>query len=209
MSNITNFFSKTETEFYSEQKIYFGVLYKTRITFYSDTPFFIEKIKLAGVVHHILVIFPEFYTFKFYYEAKKGEQKQFFPSPPIIIKYEDSSNLDDKFSQIENLQITEAIYSLTIEYNGHNGKTADGLVKYIELKDIQLYGKPAPIDTLCRIKINNRIYSISSTQENSQLKIKIDGVVKNIKLLPLSESKNSKLRVKTKSGIMAIDIRDN
>lgn len=213
MKNITNFFSKEVAHRVSVVEEYFGKRYISRMKLYSNKPFFVEQIKLTGIVYHRLMIIgkdDDNYFFHFFYEDVPGHQKYF--SSRKIRGY-DMSDPSSDYSQIEDLRINEGIYSLTIEYSGHVSKRwiGEGYVEfpeYVALNDIQLYGKEAAIETVCRMKIGDSVYSILSTQEDSPLRIRTNKGIKNIKLIPVDEFKNSKLRIKTNKGIMAIAIRE-
>lgn len=86
-------------------------------------------------------------------------------------------------------------------YAGHNQSL-------INIYNVRIYEKIDYSDSNLKIKLNNNIYSILSSHAISPLKINTNTGIKNILLIPADNSANSKLRIKTKNGIMAIAIKE-
>ena len=111
------------------------------------------------------------------------------------------------FNETFDLSYSEPVYSITFKYK--RSKTDfDHFVYEVSIHNVRIYGKVAYMDSGVRIKANNRIYSLLATQEESPVKITVNGSIKNIQLFPADNSANSKLRIKTQNGIMAIGIKE-
>ena len=79
----------------------------------------------------------------------------------------------------------------------------------IEVSNIQAYALAISSDSGIRVQgKDGRIYKILDSPKQSSLKFKISNDIKNIELIPLSEAKNTQLRVKTRNGVMAIAIEE-
>jgi|GEM_PF-2925282 len=125
---------------------------------------------------------------------------------------QDGYSVFEKAFQLKNTQKRKIKY-IKLKYDPTvTSAIADGqafIEKEMFIEEVRVFREVIGINTGLRIRgLNNHIYNILDAQNNSPLKINTSTGVKNIKLISADNSANSKLRVKTKDGTMAIAIEE-
>lgn len=168
------------------------------------------KIKISG--HHSWQITHEDIYKKRFISGLIGNQPRFeititrsnndhYNSENFEVEYNiPQNNIDSIILEYQPALQSES-YDSDGHYDGHNQS-------FINIYNVRIYEKIDYSDSNLKIKLNNHIYSILSSQEVSPLKINTNTGAKNIKLIPADNSANSKLRIKTKNGTMAIAIKE-
>ncbi len=168
------------------------------------------KIKISGS-HIWQVVYKSVYKKRFIY-GYIGNKRIFevgverinddnYNSENFEIEYNIPRNNIDSIILRYQPALQSESYDSDGHYAGHN-------LSVINIDNVRIYEKIDYSDSNLKIKLNNNIYSILFSPAISPLKINTNTGIKNIKLIPADNSANSKLRIKTKNGIMAIAIKE-
>jgi hypothetical protein len=125
----------------------------------------------------------------------------------------DKPNIEtqEKLFDISEANKRKKIQEVRLDYNSkYVQKTSSSTTEiFLEIVSIKAYSLIVDFDTGIRIKgANGHIYKILGIHEQSSLRVKTPTGIKNIKIVPPSETQNTQLRIKTKQGIMAIALEE-